>query len=83
MEGACEHPSETAVCKQCATERRAEERAKTRADGGVAEARPALEAAVNADVLADIIDADEFASSKQFLEFGDNTVRETATRWSR
>jgi len=56
-EGACPHPSEAAVCRQCSIERRAEERAKARTDGGVAEARPAFEAIVAADVLAETIDA--------------------------
>jgi len=37
-EGACRHPSEAAVCTQCAIERRAEDRAEARTDGGVGEA---------------------------------------------
>jgi len=62
--GACPHPSEAAVCQQCATERRAEERAKARTDGGVGETVTADEdggagfsAIISADTLADTIDA--------------------------
>jgi proliferating cell nuclear antigen len=58
-EGACEHPSEAAVCRQCAIERRAEERAEARADGGVAEAPPAetFSAIISADIFEDALDA--------------------------
>lgn len=59
MEGSCPHPSPNAVCRQCEIERRAEERAKARTDGGVAEAQPTqgFSAIVAADVLDDALDA--------------------------
>jgi proliferating cell nuclear antigen len=63
-EGACPHPSEAAVCKQCSIERRAAERAQARTDGGAAaateadaEAEGGFAAIIAADVFDGAIDA--------------------------
>jgi proliferating cell nuclear antigen len=74
-EGACPHPSEAAVCRQCSIERRAEERAKARTDGGVAEARPAFEAIVAADVLAETIDAVDCLVNECKIHLDDGGLR--------
>jgi len=59
--GACPHPSEAAVCQQCATERRAEERAKARTDGGVGETvavdEDADEGGFSTMIPADVLEA--------------------------